>query len=257
MERGELAPAATKEDETVIRGERSRYNSRVFISSDVYTARTYASYTFANPISPIGRRVFREFPSSFRLAFAGYVGSICRATRNRSSVLSRYRYRAPRLASKIDDGTPPLARRRRRIHSPSIVHILARYLRLPNNPSRSMTSARRTGVNSSPNGASSASCLSCRAPFNESGISSVLSPTTRRTVRNRIRTRCCILMVASIALPVIFPCWWVVRSHGRIAAAIISVSFFRRACHFYISRIIYFLEYFPIVVIFHCLLGIF
>lgn len=86
-----------------------------FVRRSAYIARcahvrTYGSRTLSDPIWPTVARVFRGFPSGVHLAFAG---SICRATpaaflRSLSLPVAR----APRLASRIDDGTHAAPRRR-------------------------------------------------------------------------------------------------------------------------------------------------
>lgn len=60
------------------------------------------------------------------------------------------------------------------------------------------TSVRHFGANSSPDDAFECRLFIVPCSFNESGISSILSPTTWRTVRNRIWTRYRILMATPI-----------------------------------------------------------
>lgn len=84
------------------------------------------------------------------------------------------------------------------------------------------TSVRHFGANSSPDDAFECRLFVVPCSFNESGISSILSPTTWRTIRNRIWTRYRILMATPItdSKPYVgesFDC-------TKVVAAIISPS---------------------------------
>lgn len=148
------------------------YNSRVFISPDVSVARTYDSCALANPIWSIAARFFADFhpacASPSPLQFVGGEGG--------GASLPPSLARAPRLASRIDDGTLATlvavdnSRARYRSYFSAVFAIAKQSSELDKRSAfqREFASGRRV------------ECPLFVVPlsFNESGILSILSPTT-------------------------------------------------------------------------------
>jgi len=237
--------ALAVEDETVIRKERSG-NSQIFIPSDVSVTRTYEYVHEFNLIDRQAR--FSRISIKFPLRLHWLRRRVASRRFNLSSDPGRFsRAIVPRLASRIDDGTRryPVTVDNSRLRYRSYFSAVFAIAKQSQSTS---TSFRRSGSNSGLDDASSTACLS--RSFNESGISSILSPTTWRTVRNRIRTHCCILMIVPIAWPTVFPIDEVF-DRMRNCSGNNSHSILPKRVTFISPWIIYFLEYFPIAVIFH------
>lgn len=176
---------------------RSGYNSLEFSSHPTYPwrARTGREFNLADRQARFSR-ISIQLP--LRLRWLRH--SLGSQSVGRSGLrFSRAIAITPRLASRIDDGT-------RRYHAVAVDNSRLRYrsyfsavFAIAKQSESISTSARRSSTN--PGSGWSIECRLFVVPrsFNESGISSILSPATWLTVRNRIRTRCCILMVVPIA----------------------------------------------------------
>lgn len=228
MKSYELALAV--EDETVIRKERSGYNSLEFSSRPTYPWRARTGRVRSRIQSRRSAGVFRGFPSSFRFAFAGYVARLVQSVGRSGPRFSRAIAIAPRLASRIDDEIRryPAAVDNSRLRWSFIFY-------------RDVCDLQtiRAGLDKRSAFRREFRCIECRLfvlprLFNESGISSILSPAMWRTVRNRIRTRCCILMV----VPIVWPYSLVDESFEivwEIAAAIIPIPSFQNVWLLYLA----------------------